>query len=174
MCHLWNLVAEETREGDVYLTLLKKLEEARKALGGQVFDVLGKLQFEGKPLRELLIEAIRYGERPEVKAHLNRVVEDAFDKNKLQEILDEKSLAHDVMDISRVMRVREEMEQAEARRLQRIILNLSLLKLLSSWADQSNKGAETLRSTRVPAIIRQRDRQIGIGEPVLTRYERVV
>jgi hypothetical protein len=44
----------ETREGDVYRTLLEKLEEARKALGGQVFDVLGKLQFEGKPLKDLL------------------------------------------------------------------------------------------------------------------------
>jgi hypothetical protein len=30
--------------------------------------VLGKLQFEGKPLRDLLIEAIRYGEQPEVRA----------------------------------------------------------------------------------------------------------
>ena len=29
-----------------------------------MFDVLGKLQFEGKPLRDLLIEAIRYGEQP--------------------------------------------------------------------------------------------------------------
>ena len=48
VCHLWNLVAEETREGDVYRKLLEKLEEARKALGGQVFDVLGKLQFEGR------------------------------------------------------------------------------------------------------------------------------
>ena len=48
VCHLWNLVAEETREGEVYRTLLEKLEEARKALGGQVFDVLGKLQFEGR------------------------------------------------------------------------------------------------------------------------------
>lgn len=38
VCHLWNLVAEETREGEVYLTLLKKLDEARKALGGQVFE----------------------------------------------------------------------------------------------------------------------------------------
>jgi len=51
VCHLWNLVASETREGEVYRTLLEKLDEARKALGGQVFDVLGKLQFEGKPLR---------------------------------------------------------------------------------------------------------------------------
>ena len=49
VCHLWNLVAEETREGDVYRTLLEKLEEARQALGGQVFDVLGKLQFGGRP-----------------------------------------------------------------------------------------------------------------------------
>jgi SNF2 family DNA or RNA helicase len=48
VCHLWNLVAEETREGDVYRKLLDKLEQARKALGGQVFDVLGKLQFEGR------------------------------------------------------------------------------------------------------------------------------
>ncbi len=29
VCHLWNLVAEETREGDVYRKLLEKLEEAR-------------------------------------------------------------------------------------------------------------------------------------------------
>ena len=68
VCHLWNLVAEETREGDVYRNRLEKLEQARQALGGQVFDVLGKLQFEGKSLRDLLIQAIRYGERPEVKA----------------------------------------------------------------------------------------------------------
>ena len=54
VCHLWNLVAEETREGDVYRTLLEKLEQARQALGGQVFDVLGKIQFEGRPLRDLL------------------------------------------------------------------------------------------------------------------------
>ena len=81
VCHLWNLVAEETREGDVYRRLLEKLTQARTALGGQVFDVLGKLQFEGRPLRELLIEAIRYGEQPEVRARLTKVVENAFDKD---------------------------------------------------------------------------------------------
>jgi SNF2 family DNA or RNA helicase len=30
VCHLWNLVAEETREGDVYLALLKKLDVEQK------------------------------------------------------------------------------------------------------------------------------------------------
>jgi SNF2 family DNA or RNA helicase len=174
VCHLWNLVAEETREGDVYLTLLKKLEDARKALGGQVFDVLGKLQFEGKPLRDLLIEAIRYGEIPDVKARLNRVVENAFDQDQLQKILEESALAH-VMDISRVMRVREEMERAEARRLQPHYIESFFIEAFTRLGG-SIKQREPRRYeiTRVPAIIRQRDRLIGIGEPVLTRYERVV
>ncbi len=95
VCHLWNLVAEETREGEVYRTLLEKLNEARSALGGQVFDVLGKLQFGGKPLRELLIEAVRYGEREDVKRRLTQVVEHAFDRHQLQDLLEERALAAD-------------------------------------------------------------------------------
>jgi SNF2 family DNA or RNA helicase len=88
VCHLWNLVAEETREGEVYLTLLEKLSEAKKALGGQVFDILGKVAFEGRPLRELLVEAIRYGDQPEVRARLTRVVANAFDRKELQELME--------------------------------------------------------------------------------------
>ena len=50
VCHLWNLVAAETREGEVYGRLLEKMEAVRKALHGQVFDVLGDL-FEGNSLK---------------------------------------------------------------------------------------------------------------------------
>ncbi|MDM7934273.1 MAG: helicase-related protein, partial [Methanothrix sp.] len=99
VCHLWNLVAEETREGDVYRTLLDKLEEARQSLGGQVFDVLGKLQFEGKPLKDLLIEAIRYGEKPEVRARLTEVISHAIDLDHFTKVIDESALTHEVMDI---------------------------------------------------------------------------
>ncbi len=105
-------------EGEVYLTLLEKLNEARKALGGQVFDILGKVVFEGRPLRELLVEAIRYGDQPEVCARLSRVVANAFNREELQDLLEEHALAHDAMDASRVFRIREEMERAETRRLQ--------------------------------------------------------
>jgi hypothetical protein len=65
VCHLWNLVAAETREGEVYGRLLEKLERARAALGGRdaVYDVLGEL-FQGRPLRELLMEAVLYGDDP--------------------------------------------------------------------------------------------------------------
>lgn len=87
VCHLWNLVAHETREGEVYARLLDKLEEARKALGGRVYDVLGEL-FEGVALRDLLVDAIRYGEQDEVKARLFQQVDTAADNARLTGVPD--------------------------------------------------------------------------------------
>ncbi|MGE0441430.1 MAG: helicase-related protein [Gemmatimonadales bacterium] len=174
VCHLWNLVAEETREGDVYRRLLEKLEEARQALGGQVFDVLGKLQFEGRPLRDLLIEAIRYGDQPEVRARLTQAVEHGVDRPHLQGLIEDRALAHDAMDSSRVARVREDMERAEARRLQPHFIEsffLEAFKRLGGTVRQ--REPRRYEVTHVPAPIRNRDRQIGTGEPVLPRYERI-
>jgi SNF2 family DNA or RNA helicase len=174
VCHLWNLVAEETREGDVYRRLLEKLEQARQALGGQVFDVLGKLQFEGRPLRELLIDAVRYGERPEVRARLTQVVESAFDRGQLQDLLEERALAHDAMDASRVHRIREEMERAEARRLQPHYIESFFLEAFRRLGGTAKmREPRRFEITHVPAPVRNRDRLIGVGEPVLPRYERI-
>jgi len=174
VCHLWNLVAEETREGDVYRTLLEKLEEARKALGGQVFDVLGKLQFDGRPLRELLIEAVRYGDRPDVRARLTKAVEEAVDRPHLEGLIEERALAHDAMDSSRVARVREEMERAEARRLQPHYIESFFLEAFRRLGGSvRHREPRRYEVTHVPAPIRSRDRQIGAGDPVLQRYERI-
>ncbi|MBI3108630.1 MAG: DEAD/DEAH box helicase, partial [Candidatus Rokubacteria bacterium] len=174
VCHLWNLVAEETREGDVYRTLLEKIEQARQALGGQVFNVLGKLQFEGRPLRELLIEAIRYGEQPEVRARLTQVVANAFDRSQLQDLLEERALAHDAMDASRVYRIREEMERAEARRLQPHYIESFFLEAFQRLGGTvKQREPRRYEVTHVPAPVRNRDRLIGVGQPVLHRYERI-
>jgi SNF2 family DNA or RNA helicase len=151
VCHLWNLVAEETREGEVYLTLLKKLEEARQSLGGQVFDVLGKLQFGGKPLRDLLIDAIRYGEQPEVRDRLNREVAQPFDCSHLQELLEERGLARDAMDSSQVHRIREDMERAETRRLQPHYIESFFLEAFNVWValpDIGNRAGMTSPTSR--------------------------
>jgi len=174
VCHLWNLVAEETREGDVYRKLLEKLEQARLALGGQVFDVLGKLQFEGKSLRDLLIEAIRHGERPEVQAFLTTVLDTTLDRGHLQDLLEEHVLAHDAMDASRVRLIREDMERADARRLQPHYIESffqEAFKRLGGTVKQ--RESRRYEISHVPAPVRNRDRLIGIGEPVLPRYERV-
>jgi hypothetical protein len=174
VCHLWNVVAEETREGDVYYTLLKKLEQARQALGGQVFDVLGKIQFEGRPLRELLIEAIRYGERPEIRARLTQAIANAVDTSQLQNLIEERALAHDVMDVSRVARVREDMERAAARRLQPYYIESFFLEAFTQLGGAARqREPRRYEVTHVPAPIRNRDRLIGRGEPVLPRYERI-
>ena len=174
VCHLWNLVAEETREGDVYRRLLEKLEQAREALGGQVFDVLGKLQFSGRPLRDLLLEAIRYGEQPEVRARLTTVLDAALDREKLQELLEDQALAPDAMDATRVQRVREEMERAAARRLQphyiESFFHAAFARLGGSLRQREPRRYEI---THVPGAVRSRDRLIGTGEPVVARYERI-
>jgi len=174
VCHLWNLVAEETREGDVYRKLLEKLEQARKALGGQVFDVLGKLQFDGRPLRDLLIEAIRYGDQPEVRARLTTVLDHALDREQLRDLLEERALAHDAMDASRVQHIREDMERAEARRLQPHYIESFFHEAFRRLGGTSKqREPRRYEITHVPAPVRHRDRLIGIGEPVLPRYERI-
>lgn len=175
VCHLWNLIAAETREGEVYRTLLEKLEEARGALGGQVFDVLGKVVFDGKSLRELLVDAIRYGELPETQAKLTKIIENAFDREKLQELIEEKAIAPNTMDASRVYKIRETMERADARKLQPHYIESFFLEafkqLGGTYRQRENRRYEI---TKVPAAIRNRDRLIGTGESVLSRYERIV
>lgn len=178
VCHLWNLVADDTREGDVYRTLLDKLEQARQGLGGQVFDVLGKLQFEqdgqSRSLRDLLIEAIRYGERPEVKAYLTTVLDRALDREHLRTLLDQGALAQGAMDTGRLQRIREEMERADARRLQPHYIEsffLEAFRRLGGTAKQ--REPRRYEISHVPAQVRRRDRLIGLGEPVLSRYERI-
>ena len=174
VCHLWNLVADETREGDVYRKLLEKLEQARQALGGQVFDVLGKLHFEGRPLRDLLVEAIRYGEQPEVRARLTTAVDHALDRGRIQDLLEDRALAHDAMDASRVRRIREDMVRAEARRLQPHYVESFFREAFQRLGGAARqREVRRYEITHVPALVRNRDRLIGLGEPVLPRYERI-
>jgi len=122
----------------------------------------------------LLIEAIRYGDQPEVRARLTTVLEHAFDHKQLQELLEERSLTHDSMDVSRVYRIREDMERAEARRLQphyiESFFQEAFRQLGGTFKQREPRRYEI---THVPAPIRNRDRLIGIGEPVLPRYERI-
>ncbi|MEY4718608.1 MAG: hypothetical protein RL563_1226, partial [Pseudomonadota bacterium] len=117
VCHLWNIVANETREGSVFQKLLEKLEIERAALGGRVFDILGEA-FDNVSLKDLLIDAIRYGERPEIKAKLDQAIEGALDTEHLKEILKRNALVEEHMGLEQLYTVKEEMEKAEARKLQ--------------------------------------------------------
>lgn len=174
VCYLWNLVAQGTREGDVFQRLFAKLEEERNALGGKVFDILGKITFENKPLRELLIEAIRYGNDPKTREKLNTVMDSSLNREKLEELLTERALTEDVMNQSMVSRIREDMERMEARKLQPFFIESFFLAAFKSLGGRIYKREPgRYEITRVPFDIRNRDMQIGFGEPVLPRYERI-
>ncbi|MCD8117861.1 MAG: SNF2-related protein [Oscillospiraceae bacterium] len=174
VCYLWNLVANQTREGQVFQRLFSKLEQERQSLGGKVFDILGKVSFDNKPLRELLIEAIRYGNDPEVRAKLNRVVDNSLDREALSKLLDEWALTEDTMDIHKVMAIREDMERADAHKLQPHFVESFFLAAFEQLGGKIRRR-ETGRYeiTHVPFSVRNRDAVIGYGEPVMQRYERV-
>ncbi len=66
-CQLWNLVADGTRETEVFQALCRRLEEESKSLRGQVFDVLGAA-FSERPLRDFLLDAVRGGRHEAARA----------------------------------------------------------------------------------------------------------
>ena len=172
VCHLWNLVAGDTREGAVFTRLLDKIEQMRRAYGGKVFDVLGQTQ-EGTPLRELLVQAIRYGDQPEVRARLDQII-DATVSEGLDQLLAERALNKQVLAAGDVIEMRLAMEEARARRLQPGYIRGFFDKALTQLGGRvTSREAGRYEVTHVPAAVRDRDRTFGTAAPVLRRYERI-
>jgi superfamily II DNA or RNA helicase len=172
VCHLWNLVAGQTREGAVYQRLLEKLAIERDALDGQVFDVLGKL-FQDMPLRKLLVEAVRYGDDPATRARLEQAVDNATDRQHVRELLEQESLVSNSMDISQIIRIREEMERASARRLQPFYIKAFFLQAFEHFGGtihERENGRYAINN--VPAVIRNYAKERGLGA-IATKYERI-
>ena len=173
VCHLWNLLAKDTREGDVYIQLLKKLEAAREALGDKVFDVLGQL-FSGRSLRELLMDAVRYNERPDVKAQLELEIEGAVDQRHLADLLAQRALVCQGLDAATVEQLRQQMERAMARRIHPHYVHdffIEAFRRLGGKVNPREQGRYAI--TYVPPLLLDRNQQIGIGPPVQPRYERI-
>ncbi|OZJ15947.1 RNA helicase [Klebsiella pneumoniae] len=174
VCHLWNIVANETREGAVFQKLFEKLEIEKSALGGKVFDILGEA-FDNVSLKDLLIEAIRYGEDPATRAKMDQVIEGALDSEHLKEILRRNALVESHMGLEGLYAIKEQMEKAEARRLQPFFIRAFFqesFKALGGELRPREQGRYEIN--HVPALIRERDRSIGESRtPVLSRYERI-
>lgn len=173
VCHLWNVVAGETREGQVLQRLCEKIAAESEALQGQVFDVLGKA-FGEKSLRQLLVEAVRYGDRPEVKARLTRVIDEALDHEHLRDLIEDRALAPAIMDDTKLQRIREDMERHEAKRLQPHFIQSFFLEAFEKLGGTiRERESRRFEIKHVPAVIRARDRQIGNRDVVLIKYERI-
>ena len=172
VCHLWNLVAAETREAMVYLRLLDKIERQRSAYHGQVFDVLGEA-LSGAELRRLLLDAIRHGDDPAVRDRINRVIDDTVEE-RLRNAIEHPPLAEETLAFADVERIRHEMQEAVARRLQPEDIRAFFEDAMSYLGGRLvEREPGRFKIATVPSSVRLRDREIGTGAPVLASYERV-
>ena len=172
VCHLWNLVAGETREGAVYQRLLEKLARERDRLNGQVFDVIGEL-FRETPLRKLLVEAVRYGDKEEVRDKLKIAIDNATDQERVKEIVRDDLLVSGVMDTSKVEQIRADMERANARKLQPHFIKaffVEAFQALGGTLHERESGRYVINN--VPAALRNHAEERDIG-PISRKYARI-
>jgi len=111
--YIFNLVAEDTREGEVLSKLFDKLHEIREKLGSdRVFDVIGDI-FYGKNLYQLIVEAVMNAKSmDEVLKELDIKVDESYIR-RVKEALGE-TLATHFIDYTRI---RDMAEKAKEYRL---------------------------------------------------------
>lgn len=174
VCHLWNLVAHQTREGGVYKRLLDKLEIESQALGGKVFDILGEA-LSNTPLQQLLIDAVRYSDDPERRREMMERVENSLNHDYLREILSRQALIDDHMSLEDLYNVRDAMEKAEARKLQPHFIQSFFVEAFARIGGNLREREEKrYEIPHVPSSITERDRRVRSGRiPVVRKYERI-
>jgi hypothetical protein len=171
-CFLWNLVAHTTREGQVFERLFEKIEQQRNVYGDQVYDVLGSSEIN-RSLQDLLINAIRESEEPEAAAYLEEVVDGDIGPQ-LEELLEERALANEILSGEGISAIRDRMELALARKLQPGFVEAFTAASLAEFGGRmARRETGRYEITRVPATVRAREREARVGGAVLDRYERV-
>lgn len=111
---LLNMTSENTREGRVLKVLLDKLDDIRKALGNdKVFDIIGA-QFRGKPLADLIFEAVVEGKEAQTTSILQR----QLTLENSQQILAEQGRRVEVREVRTLLKaLQDKRESAEMRRM---------------------------------------------------------
>ena len=169
-CHLWNLVAYETREGKVFERLFAKIEEQRGVYGDQVYDVLGDAQITTS-LRDLLMRAIASDEDPAHVAWMDEVIDDDIGRQ-MKDVLDERALVAGLADPAANDKIRRDMEIARARRLQPWFVESFFTEALRMYGGRiTSRERGRFEITRVPAAVRAHA-EADLG-PVHDRYQRV-
>ncbi|GAB2855054.1 helicase-related protein [Nocardioides pacificus] len=161
ICHLWNLVAVDTREGDVFRTLLDKLEVQREALGDQVFDVLGQVLTDTS-LGQLLSRALEGADAAEIASALGRVSTD------LESAVRERAASVSTLTAAELAVLRREMELARASSFQpSVIRDFTLTAMSRLRGDVAIRG-DMWQIRHVPERVRD-----SPGAGVLLRYDLV-
>ncbi len=169
-CHLWNLVAHRTREGQVFKRLFDKIEEQRSVFGDQVYDVLGVSRINIS-LRDLLMRAIVTDADPAHTAWMDEVIEADIAQN-MTAVLEERALVAGLANPTANDKIRRQMEIAKARKLQPWFVESFFTEALRLYGGRiTARERGRFEVTRVPAALRNRaESRLGT---VHERYVRV-
>ena len=169
-CHLWNLVAHETREGKVFERLFQKIEQQKAVYHDQVYDVLGDSQIN-RSLQDLLIKAIRDDADPAHAAYMDEIIDGEIGAQ-LEDVLKERALVGGLSDDGDTDKIRDVMERSRARKLQPWFVEAFFAAALKEYGGRiTGREAGRFELTRVPATVRAHaDPTLG---PVHDRYSRV-
>lgn len=174
VCWLWNLVAKDTREGEVYGKLLTKIETMGKAYSGRLFNVLGDGgAFDGNSLKDLMVEAIRYGDRPDVQARLDQVIDQGVSQG-LRDLVNDRSAHPERYSKLDVDEVRKLMERTRERKLQPGYISAFFLDAFRRLGGTARKRERNRwQVTHVPACVRAKADMLNRRHGVADAYERV-
>ncbi len=156
-CYLYNLVAHETREGQVFTRLFEKIEQQRKTFGDQVYDILGATVIN-KSLPGLLLDAITSEASAVHQEYMEETIEKEIGKigDQMKSMLEERALVTDFSELSSNRAIRRQMEEAKVYKLQpnfvRAFFTAALEQFGGSIAEREQGCYEI---ARVPYLIRQ-------------------
>ena len=152
-CHLWNLVAHETREGNVFTRLFEKIEQQKVVYGDQVYDVLGDSHI-GTSLQQLLLDAIRADADPAHLAYMDEIIEGEIGEQ-LKAVLEERALVAGLADPAANEKIRDLMERSEAHKLQPWFVEAFFSAALKNYGGRIvGRERGRFEVTRVPAAVR--------------------
>jgi len=149
--HIYNLVAQGTREGEVLRLLLDKLEAMRQELGSErVYDVVGEL-LSGVSLEELILDHLT-GRR--TLEEIRAMVESRLSPERVQYIreITLEALAKREVDLSRL---RKELEESEARRLEPEYTERFFQRAMARLGGEVRRRGDGLFHVRVPYELRK-------------------
>lgn len=161
VCHLWNLVAVDTREGDVFHKLLGKLEVQREALGDQVFDVLGQVLTDAN-LGQLLTRALHGSGSADIESALGKVAAD------LESAVRERAASVSTLTPDELVVLRQQMELARAGSFQPDVIRDFTLSAMSRFRGEIAPRGEQWQVRHVPERVRNFPES-----GVLSRYDLV-
>ena len=124
------------------------------------------------PLRDLLIEAIRYGDDPARQAENERIIDTEITEG-TKKLIAERALAREALDPVALDAMRRAMDEARARKLQPHYIRAFFTDAFAGLGGRiAPREAQRYQINHVPAALRQRQR-LDSYQPLATSYERV-